>query len=162
MNVQVKLPARIMPARHLRVVNVNTIEVMLDVGYGTHVEQTFVVEGMHRPTGSEELRERMKRAMIVMLGGKRLYVQTADFSQDRSAPKIGRVFLAEPVFGDPPGLRVPYGMDAKCLEVGEFFQYLSRYGYDHDVLLKHINKPKKKEEPCPPRIATTAASAPTI
>lgn len=138
--MDIELPSRLYRARTVRVERLNCVEVSLDLDFGVAVKKRIIIEGITPREVPRKLHSAAEHCMIVLLGGKRLVIHVADAADKRDGIIVGRVYLAERTFGDPPGLRSPHGLDVKLLEVGEFFQHLAAHKFDGDQVKRVLNK----------------------
>ena len=138
--MDIALPSRLLRGRTVRVERLNCVEVNLDLDFGVSVKKRIIVEGVMPREVPRKLHSAAEHCMIVLLGGKRLLVHVADDADKRDGIIVGRVYLAEKTYGDPPGMRTPHGLDVLLLEVGEFFKHLATHKFDGDLVKCVLNK----------------------
>jgi hypothetical protein len=143
---------RVYPARTLRVQTLDTALIDVNLGNGNHVHRFVKIDGLDRCLVPPRLRDVAFARMTLIMGGKRLLIETSDFSfEDFSftGTFTARVFLDEgAVHYDPPGYVFPHGQDKKYLEINTFFRYIVTEGLDNRLVLAHLNgrpHPKIKE-----------------
>jgi hypothetical protein len=124
------LPTRVYAAKTLRVVGVTELLVDVDLGYGVNVRRRLFVEGFDTVRVSVADHDRAVRCLALLLGGRRLLVQTSSFDPDANARV--RVFLAERTDSGASWSAVPHGMAGHYIDVGEFFRWLASRGFNAD------------------------------
>jgi hypothetical protein len=138
--MQIELPSRLIRARTVRVERLNCVDVNLDLDFGVQVKKRITLEGVMPKTVDTHKRDAAMHCMVVLLGGKNLLVHVPDGVDKRDGYIMGRVYLCDKVYGNPPGLRCPFGLDTELLEVGEFFQYLNENGFNEEVLKRVLQR----------------------
>lgn len=133
---------RLYHGRTIRVCSTDCIEADIDLGFGSHVHRRVLIEGLDRKAVQERMRSKAKHCLVVLLGGKRLVLQTAE-------PKVEgmtlcRVFLDEQVYGEPEGMCIPFGMRSEMLEVGTFMSWVGHCGFDIDDVKNVLNGKRQR------------------
>ena len=131
---------RLYPGKVFRIRSVNCIEVDLDLGFGVSLRKPIVLEGVERGDVPSYFVRRAKHCLIVLLGGKRVYVYLD--SDHNEGHAFGRVFLDQPVHGDPVGLMKPDGLDRPLLEISTFYTWLRSTDYDIEAVKEVLNGKK--------------------
>ena len=138
--MEIELPSRLIRARSIRVEWFNCVDVGLDLDFGVQIRKRIIIEGIQPRDVPKKFHSAARHCMIVLLGGKRLIIRVDPGADRRDGILLGRVYLAEETYGDPPGMRVPHGLDKKLLEVGEFFQYLLTKKFEDEYVKRALNK----------------------
>lgn len=140
-----ELPTRVVPARTVQVVHLNCIEVRLQLDFGVQLDRKIIVESIERDRVPHRLRRPAKKALVVLLGGKALFVHTDPTAQDGYIR--GRIFLNEKVYAPPAEVMMePFGFPGRpLLEVGTCFQWLQTHEFDIGVLKEVLNGRRRSE-----------------
>ena len=130
------------PARVSRVRSVNQIELDIDLGFGVHVQKVFTLHGVHVRDVPVEHRSKAVHCLVVLLGGKRVFVQPDSLAPDA---RFARLYLAEKIHGSPVGLvqHAP-GFDRPILDVSMFFAWLADSGFALDEVTAALNGRAKR------------------
>jgi len=133
-------PTRIYSGRMKRVNGLASIIVELELGFEIKATKTVIVEGVSSVDVPPRLRSDASHCLVVLLGGKEVFVQIAgDSDGEQNSAILGRVFLARKVFADPEGMMIPHGLSTPLLEIGTFFQSLKERSYDVDYVKAVLN-----------------------
>lgn len=156
----IELPSRVYPAKTRTVKTLDCVEVDIDLGFQTSVRRRVAIEGVDRMSIPAAIADAAFHCMIILLGGRDLYVQTDDFSAINQAVRA-RVFVDDPdVPAATPGMLKPMGFPAPLLEVGTFWRHLSendfRVGVVHDAFNRKGKKARSAERRSPDPVATAA------
>ena len=134
--MDIVLPYRLYPARTVRVQAPDSIEVDLDLGYGTHAHRSLLIAGIDRKVIPAELRDAAYHAAVITLGGKQLLVHTEDFLMNGAF--IARVFANFPIKGSVETTLVP-GTTERRVEIAHFFKWLTTVDYALEPLKRALN-----------------------
>jgi len=126
---KIKLPPSLHHGKVIRVLSVNCLDVNVQLGFGVSIVRSFVLEGIEAKDIPPRLRSAANHCLIVLLGGKDVVVHTDD-DEKRDGFLIGRVYLNEKVYGEPPGLITPHSLDVPMLEVSAFYKSLAAREYN--------------------------------
>lgn len=142
-----ELPTRVVPARTIRVQHLNCVEVRLQLDFGVQLDRKIIIESIDQHAVPHKLRHKAKKAMVVLVGGKHLFVHTADATTQDGYIK-GRIFLNEKVYMPPKGtMLTPFGFDDReLLEIGTFFNWLQEREFDIGVLKEVLNGKRRSED----------------
>ena len=136
-----ELPTRVVPAKTIRVQHLNCVEVSLHLDFGVKLDRKIHIEAIDQTAIPHKLRHKAKKAMVVLVGGKWLFVHT-DNTMTQDGYIKGRLFLNEKVYAPPPDVMMtPFGYDEsiKLLEVGTFFNWLWEREFDIGILKEVLN-----------------------
>lgn len=128
---------RLHRARTVKVLTPNSLEADIDVGFGIKVTRRVKFESIGDRFVPKDLRSRAMHALVVLCGGKDLYVQ-ADPSGVEGCV-TGRVFVASRVRSDGPWMFEPYGLETKYLEVSSFMEHLKSVQFDVEEVKRVLN-----------------------
>lgn len=138
------LVSRSFHARTLRVQSVARIEATIDLDFGVMIRRTIVLDGLTLPRDMpDDLRQRAKHCLVVLIGGKRLVIRPDARSRDRwnSMPEIpSRVYLAERVCGKPIGfIETLPDANGSVLELAPYLTWLATQHFDVDLVKETMN-----------------------
>ena len=143
------LPTRVVPAKTIRVQHLNCVEVSLHLDFGVKLDRKVHIEAIDQQAIPHKLRHKAKKAMVVLVGGKSLFVHT-DNTMTQDGYIKGRLFLNEKVYAPPDDVMfTPFGFDPSIalLEVGSFFNWLREREFDVGVLKEVLNGTRRSEGP---------------
>ena len=139
-----ELPTRVVSAKTIRVQHLNCVEVQLHLDFGVKLDRKIIVESIDKNTIPHKLRHKAKKAMVVLVGGKSLFVHTDD-TDTQDGYIHSRLYLNEKVYAPPEGVMMrPFSFDQEqtypsLLEVGTFFNWLQQHEFDVGVLKEVLN-----------------------
>ena len=137
------LPPRLHRAKTIKVLWPHCIEADIELDFGVHVRRVVHLEGLDAQTVPSSLVSRAKHALVVLIGGKNLIINTEPTLNGSKV--VGRLYLDVPVYGNPPGMTIPPGLDQEMLEVSEFFLSLRKNGFNKDDVLSILNRNHAKK-----------------
>lgn len=136
-----RLPPRLLEGRVQRVSALGELDVLLDLGFGSHVRRYVRIEGWPGEQIPTALRNAAMHALIVLVGGKSVLVLVSA-SSEVSPAVLGRVYLMDKVSRpDPSWFVPPYGTETPMLEVACFMSWVARYNFDKGTVLAALNGP---------------------
>lgn len=128
---------RTYPARTIRVLAPDAADIDVDLGFGIHVTRRVTIEGVDRQAIPRHLKDNAAHCLVVLLGGKSLYV-TLDVGQH--VPVVpARVFLNAKVFNLPADALQSEFKGRMLVDAGWFFSTLVLGGFDLDTVKLVLN-----------------------
>lgn len=125
---KIKLPPKLHEGHVLHIRSVNCVEINLFLDFNVSVVKKILLEGVEIKDILPQARQSANRCLIVLIGGKDVIVHTN--SCEDGEYTIGRIYLNERVYGTPPGMYTPYGLDVPMLEISTFYRSLAP---DYDI-----------------------------
>ena len=145
-----ELPTRVVPAKTIRVQRLNCVAVRMQLDFGVQLDRKIIIESIDTNSIPQKLRHKAKMAMVVLVGGKHLFVHTAD-TATQDGYIHSRLYLNEKVFAPPEGVMMrPFTFDTPdlfpmLLEVGTFFNWLQEREFNVGVLKEVLNGRRRVE-----------------
>lgn len=113
-----------------RIVDANTLDVLLDLGLGVHVRRQVRVAGVF-VSGSPD--KQASHCLVILAGGKE--VVCAVYREEPDAMLLARVFAPEHVPTDPPIDLVTIAEHPRpVVDVGAWMSWSAAHGFDPKAL----------------------------
>lgn len=133
----VTLPPRLYKGKTIRVNDLASAQVLIDLDFGVHVVKTVAVEGLDPARIARPDHHEAQRALVTLLGGRSIFLLMAPSESERV---IARVYLAERIHAPPEcGMNVPLGLSEPFLEITSMMGWLARHHYAKEMVVRVLN-----------------------
>ncbi len=136
--MDVLLPPRLYTGRVIRVNDLVTVDMAVDLDFGVSVSKTVAIEGLESVHVPSFLRSDALAALIATVGGKRVLVCSAPAKPgDRL---LGRLYLYDRhAIAENIGLSAPPGLSELHLEVASFMAFVHKHNYRKAVVVAALS-----------------------